>query len=252
MRLDGSARLLRAAPSLQRAAVRLLCSVPLLAAPRAATDCWRPTLDDVERISWGKAAKQRGTGSRGVPHRLNSEERVAFDLARQKGYVELLGSGWRAERADAPLVNLYRNWCDARAVPAVYVFKSREATDLVELDLSPLRTPADFADAAAYALAAVDGAAADGTVMALEATAERLDDATLADAYGAEPIYRLPRYTVEWHRPRSEAKALAKALAAALGAAPPADAAAKGRKKVRGAPAIKPGKSRRHGGYGIG
>ena len=38
MRLDGSARLLRAAPSLQRAAVRLLCGVPLLAAPRAATD----------------------------------------------------------------------------------------------------------------------------------------------------------------------------------------------------------------------
>ena len=30
----------------------------------AATDCWRPTLDDVERISWGKAAKQRGTGGR--------------------------------------------------------------------------------------------------------------------------------------------------------------------------------------------
>ena len=165
----------------------------------------------------GEAA--RHGGSRGVPHRLNSEERVAFDLARQKGYVESSARAG-AERADAPLANLYRNWCDARAVPAVYVFKSREATDLVELDLSPLRTPAAFADAAAYALAAADGAAADGRLTALEATAERLDDATLADAYEAEPIYRLPRYTVEWSRPRSEAKPIAKALAAALGAAP--------------------------------
>ena len=42
-------------------------------APIAATDCWRPTLDDVDRISWGKPAKRKGTGSRGIPHRLNDE-----------------------------------------------------------------------------------------------------------------------------------------------------------------------------------
>ena len=35
----------------------------------------RPTLDDVERISKGQAAKRRGTGSRAVPHRLNEMER---------------------------------------------------------------------------------------------------------------------------------------------------------------------------------
>lgn len=35
----------------------------------------RPSLDDVERISKGQAAKRRGTGSRAVPHRLNEMER---------------------------------------------------------------------------------------------------------------------------------------------------------------------------------
>lgn len=44
---------------------------------------WRPSLDDVQRISTGDAARHRGTGSRAVPHRLNAEERKAYDLAKQ-------------------------------------------------------------------------------------------------------------------------------------------------------------------------
>ena len=32
----------------------------------------RPSLDDIERISKGQAAKSRGVGSRQVPHRLNT------------------------------------------------------------------------------------------------------------------------------------------------------------------------------------
>ena len=44
----------------------------------------RPTLDDVERISKGNAAKARGTGSRRIPHRLNAEERQQYDIAKQK------------------------------------------------------------------------------------------------------------------------------------------------------------------------
>ena len=44
----------------------------------------RPTLDDVERISRGDAAKSRGTGSRRIPHRLNAEERKQYDIAKQK------------------------------------------------------------------------------------------------------------------------------------------------------------------------
>eukprot|EP00961_Rhodomonas_salina_P241896 3267749-Rhodomonas_salina.4 len=71
-------------------------------------DCWRPTADDVDRISWGKPAKKKMTGSRGVPHRLNQvqspaslflrgsmhgpeqlpggqDERMLYDMARRKG-----------------------------------------------------------------------------------------------------------------------------------------------------------------------
>ena len=42
----------------------------------------RPSLDDVERISRGQAAKKRGTGSRAVPHRLNNMERKELELAK--------------------------------------------------------------------------------------------------------------------------------------------------------------------------
>ena len=52
---------------------------------------WRPTAADVIAISWGKPAKRKGTGSRGVPHRLNDDERVLFDLAVKKGAVEIGG-----------------------------------------------------------------------------------------------------------------------------------------------------------------
>jgi len=45
--------------------------------------------DDVDRISWGKPAKKKSTGSRGVPHRLNEEERNLYDMARRKGFVEI-------------------------------------------------------------------------------------------------------------------------------------------------------------------
>jgi hypothetical protein len=80
--------------------------------PRAEMECWRPTVDDVDRISWGKPAKKKTTGSRGVPHRLNEEERKLYDFARQKGFLEVPGSGWRKERRGAPLLNTYRNWYD--------------------------------------------------------------------------------------------------------------------------------------------
>ncbi len=44
----------------------------------------RPSIDDVERLSRGEGAKRRGVGSREVPHRLNSDERVQFDLAKKR------------------------------------------------------------------------------------------------------------------------------------------------------------------------
>jgi hypothetical protein len=125
--------------------------------PAAEMNCWRPTADDVDRISWGKPAKKKTTGSRGVPHRLNEEERVIYDMARRKGFVEVVGSGWRKERRGAPLVNTYRNWCDARGVPVVYVFKGREGVDEVVLDLSPLRLPRRFLELALKCSAAAPG-----------------------------------------------------------------------------------------------
>ena len=56
----------------------------------ASCTAWRPSLDDVESISRGGAAKNRGTGSRRVPHRLNSEERGLYDLAKKKVCSEAL------------------------------------------------------------------------------------------------------------------------------------------------------------------
>ena len=90
--------------------------------------------------------------------------------------------------------------------------------------------------------------AADGRV---EPPAMLLD----ADEASVEPaahmsgaIWQQPHYYVSWVRTRSDAKVLAKELAAHFGTAK----APKGRSKQRGAPAVAPGRSRRHGGYGIG
>ena len=246
--------------------VEVTAPLPLLQQPAAAMDCWRPTIDDVDRISWGRNAKKKGTGSRGVPHRLNDEERTLYDFARRKGFVEIAGSGWRKQRSASPLVNTFRSWCDARGVPAIYIHKSRDGLDdELVVDLSPLRTPLTFQDAAAYCMAEASGGVVEleGSAIvedessdaALEAQADDADavaliDVTqLADAYASEPIYRLPMYAVSWVTTRAEAKQLAKQIAAKLSTA---ESASKGRRKEKGAPNIKPGKSRRHGGYGIG
>ena len=75
----GGRQLARAASS----RVQLPIAASLLEPPVAATDVWRPTPDDVDRISWGKPAKRKGTGSRGIPHRLNDEVRRSAGLHRQ-------------------------------------------------------------------------------------------------------------------------------------------------------------------------
>ena len=218
-----------------------------------AQNCWRPSLDDVDRISYGKPAKKKGTGSRGVPHRLNADERKLYDFARAKGFVDVAGTGWRKQRADAPLVNTYRSWCDARAVPAIFLHKGNQGIDEVIVDLSPLRNPSTFADTASFCFQE----AADGTHEALNWIIEPshqvdrkvgLQVGDLVEAYANDPIYRIPMYVVSWERPRNEAKALAKVLAIRLKTLE----VRKGRRKERGAPNVAPGKSRRSGGYGIG
>jgi hypothetical protein len=100
----------------------------------------RPTLDDVERISMGKAAKRRGTGSRNVPHRLNEMERKEWELAKTRKYLLLRGTGWRKERGDSPLANIYRNYCDALGIMAISVTRGLAGSlDTVTVDFSPLR-----------------------------------------------------------------------------------------------------------------
>ena len=110
----------------------------------ARMDCWRPTVNDVERISWGKPAKKKGTGSRGVPHRLNEQERFLFDQARRKGFLEITGSGWRSQRREAPLLNSYRSLCDARGQASIVLHKGSDGVDKLVVDISPLRTPETF------------------------------------------------------------------------------------------------------------
>jgi hypothetical protein len=195
------------------------------------------------------------------------------------GFVEIAGSGWRRQRADAPLANTYRLWCDARATCAIYVHKCASGDDAVVADLSPLRL--DRAETAARAdalLAAVPGAS-DGDYDAGVPRPLALNDAAPPppaaeegvgpdDEPGAaaepeeedlaalskEPIWRLPSLVVTWERPRADAKRLAKDLANHLDVAPQGGggAGSKGRDKSRGAPNAKAGKGRRHGGYGIG
>ncbi len=225
------------------ATLRLTTSalLPAAARPVALMDCSRPSLDDVERISYGRPAKRRGTGSRGVPHRLNEDERKLYDLARRKGFVAMGGSGWRAERAGAPLVNTFRLWCDARAVPAIYMHKRAGETDEVVVDLTPLRS--GFDEAAAFCLALAPGGALElpppapvaadddgattGATDAADASvpgeATLLAELRAAYDFGEAAIHQLPMLVVAWSRPRAEAKVLAGTLAAELGTA---DAAA--------------------------
>ena len=215
--------------------------------------CWRPTTDDVDRISWGRPAKQKSTGSRGVPHRLNEEERRLYDLGRRKGFVELGGSGWREQRRGAPLVNTFRNWCDARAVPMVAVFKASDGCDRVMCDLSPLRLPAQFHALGVRVAAAAPGGSLDVSVDEEGEEWEGVETALDEEAFASQPIHRLPMYSVSWDLERPEAKALAGRLAEAFACREAVKGAKRsgGRSLERGMPGVKPGKGRRHGGYGI-
>lgn len=225
--------MLRAALLLHTASVTHALTSPLLAA--SAAKKLRPSKDDVDRISWGKPSKKKGVGSRGVPHRLNEAERDEYDRAKGRGFVEVAGSAWRSERRDAPLLNTWRNWCDAVAMPAVSVQKGD--LDLVLLDLSPLRRD-DVVEVAA-------------AVRALSVTTQCVavavgdGDEELVDGDAARPIHQLPRCELAWQAPsRAAAKDLAKGLVGAFGHTPKKAAS-------RGAPQVKAGKGRRAGGYGI-
>lgn len=100
---------------------------------------FRPHIDDVERLSYGKGAiKQRGTGSRYHCHRLNQEERRIFEHAKVSRFLTVKWNGYRKQRKGSPLQNIWRQRCDALATLAVCVEK-RSTEDTVIIDFSTLR-----------------------------------------------------------------------------------------------------------------
>ncbi len=222
--------------------------------------CWRPTVQDVERISWGKPAKKKGTGSRGVPHRLNhDEERKLFDQARRKGFLEVVGSGWRSQRREAPLINTYRSLCDARGQVCIVLHKGNTGLDdELVIDLSPLRLPDTFESLAEDVISFID-LPVENSNFDLEVTPDKdnveegddeaedeaKDDADLV-AWEDRPIYQLKPYCISWKTHRSEGKKLGAKLAAIFKTAEPK--ASKSKKPNH----VKHGKNRRSGGYGIG
>jgi hypothetical protein len=219
---------------------------------QARTDVWRPTVNDVELISWGKPAKQKGTGSRGVPHRLNADERRSFDQARRKGFLEVAGSGWRSQRREAPLLNTHRSLCDAQAQACIVLHKGNTGIDELVVDISTLRYPETFEQVAEVCLHAQMGGEvifqASGTTLEEEDDEFQLEITEKEkSSWETRPIYQLPPYYITWELlPRAEAKNLGKKLAEMFETA-----------KENKAPSekpfgVKPGKSRRHGGYGIG
>lgn len=218
--------------------------------------CWRPTVQDVERISWGKPAKKKGTGSRGVPHRLNQEERLLFDQARRNGFLQVAGSGWRSERRDAPLLNSYRNLCDARGQVCIVLHKGNTGVDELVVDLSPLRLPEIFVqlenDLINFVGLVPSHRASEENKVQVD-IAEVTDTGDIEDgnnetdtAWESRPIYQLPTYCISWNIDRSQGKALGKKLASEFKTME--INASTSKKPLH----VKPGKSRRHGGYGIG
>lgn len=105
---------------------------------------FRPTLDDVERLSEGKGARRRGTGSKYVCHRLNRDERILFEIAKQAGYLSIQGSSYRKERKGSPIRNTFRQRCDALERVCVIIEK-RNIQDRILIDFSTLRMKDDTA-----------------------------------------------------------------------------------------------------------
>lgn len=232
---------------------------------RARQDCWRPDVRDVEKISWGKPAKKKRTGSRGVPHRLNEDERRAFDQARQQGFLQVTGSSWRSQRRDAPLLNSYRSLMDARGRPMIVLHKLSPNSsggvdngDRLVVDLSPLRLPDEFErveqELKTRVLADYD---VEMEVLGSEeetATADDTDEIAIEedendgdnDDWETRPIYQLSPYPITWELSRQQGKKVGKYLGKLFDNV---EEKAVASKKPKG---VKPGKGRRHGGYGIG
>ncbi|KAL3913445.1 MAG: hypothetical protein SGILL_006487, partial [Bacillariaceae sp.] len=181
-------------------------------------DVWRPDVNDVERISWGKPAKKKGTGSRGVPHRLNQDERFLFDNARRKGFLEIEGSGWRSQRREAPLLNTFRSLCDARGQAAIVLHKGSTGIDEVVVDISTLRNPEMFPQIAQTCLERTEGGEVVFQGSGDDMNTDDQEDLALTlriaegestpSTWETRPIYQLPPYCISWELQRNDAKKL--------------------------------------------
>lgn len=101
-------------------------------------------------------------------------------MAKKQGYVVLRGTGYRRERKGSPLQNIFRQFCDAKAVACTSVLTGQgsDTIDEVEIDFSPLRASREVmdsmsaqADAVAAELGAprveLEGAKEDGAAAAV-------------------------------------------------------------------------------------
>lgn len=201
----------------------------------------RVSRDDVERLSRGQPSKRKGYGSRNVPHRLNEEERAEFDRAARKGFLTINGpTGNRRTRKGSPLINIHRQWCDARAKPQIILYKASngKTLDVLEVDFSPLRQDAfaqDNSQFVAQIKAALFEAASQAGMEVMagcaqdseeECSAEEMDEGSSVDStkvsaqnnenseWATFPIWKLPVVSLgTFIGQRSSAKLMAKELA---------------------------------------
>lgn len=162
----------------------------------------RPSLDDVERLSHGQAAKKRGTGSRNICHRLNEMERKEFDLAKKMGFVQLRGTGYRRERKGSPLANIHRQLCDALGRPCIEVHRGlgTDAVDEVVVDLSPYRPvqPVELDSAWEVCVALEE----EFLSAAASAVSQEGDGTANASSLGEQEGSEVPSLRAKWERMR--------------------------------------------------
>lgn len=198
-------------------------------------DIVRPSIDDVERISKGLAAKKRGTGSRAVPHRLNAAERIEWDLAKSRRFVILRGTGYRKERADSPLANVYRLYCDAIGIPCISLERGLgiDSVDVATIDFSPLRSSSSELTRLVSAFKAEAHRDDDHRYSSLRSLEDKSSMSALGWDWGAEAgssvesvweeaaVWRLPALTVSCEfGDRGESRRFVQAVARTLATGP--------------------------------
>ena len=199
---------------------------------------------------------------------MNDDERRSFDRARRDGFLQVTGSAYRSQRRDAPLLNSYRSLMDARGRPMAVLHKLVPANDEDEhrdrlvVDLSPLRLPeefravggelrdrvlADFGVEVQMNEAEIVESASDAIVLDGDASEAGDGDDNDDDDWGTRPIYQLSPHYLSWEVNRQQGKQIGKYLGNLFDTLE--DRGHDTKTKPKG---VKPGKGRRHGGYGIG